>query len=304
MTPRNSAHADTALLASPVHYRSPADLAFRRFRRNRLAVAGALVLLLVIACALLAPLLISHAPNQVDLNAIRQAPSGSHLLGTDAAGRDVFARLLYAGRVSLLVGVAAALLAVVIGTLLGAIAGLAGGRVDSLVMRLADIVLSFPSIVVIIVLAGVLGPSVTVLVIAIGVTHWPQACRLVRGTTLSLREQEYMHAARASGARTWWLLRRHVVPASLPSVIVSATLAVAQAIMLEATLSFLGLGVQPPQASWGNMLNDAQNLTVIQTMPWLWLPPGIAIALTVLAVNFVGDGLRDAVDPRQSKGVR
>ncbi|HVX42678.1 MAG TPA: oligopeptide ABC transporter permease [Mycobacteriales bacterium] len=283
-----------------VRRRSPAELALRRFRRNRLAVVGAIILVLIVLLALLAPVIAQYPPNKVDLDAIRQSPSGSHWLGTDASGRDVFARILYAGRISLLVGVAAALVSVVIGTILGAIAGLSKGFIDSTLMRLADIVLSFPTIVVIVVLAGILGPSVTILVAAIGLTHWPAAARVVRGVTLSLRELEYVQAARAGGARSAWLIRKHIIPASLPPVIVSATLAVAQAILLEATLSFLGLGVQPPQASWGNMLNDAQSLTLIQTMPWLWLPPGIAIALTVLSVNFVGDGLRDALDPRQS----
>lgn len=293
----------TATIA--VRRRSPAELALRRFRRNRLAVVGAVVLAVIVLLALLAPVIAQYPPNKVDLDAIRQSPSGSHWLGTDASGRDVFARILYAGRISLLVGVAAALVSVVIGTILGAVAGLSRGFVDSALMRLADIVLSFPTIVVIVVLAGILGPSVTILVAAIGLTHWPAAARVVRGVTLSLRELEYVQAARACGARSGWLIRKHIIPASLPPVIVSATLAVAQAILLEATLSFLGLGVQPPQASWGNMLNDAQSLTLIQTMPWLWLPPGIAIALTVLSVNFVGDGLRDAMDPRQvGRGAR
>jgi len=262
------------------------------------------VLTTVVLLALFAPLITQYEPTGVDLDAIRKAPSALHWFGTDASGRDVFARVVYASRVSLLVGVAAALVSVSIGTLLGAIAGMSRGVLDGLIMRAADIVLSFPTIVVIIVLAGVLGPSVTMLILAIGATHWPQTCRVVQGVTLSLREKEYIHAARAGGAGSWWLIRKHVLPASLPPVIVSATIAVAQAVMLEATLSFLGLGVQPPQASWGNMLNDAQNLTLIQTMPWLWLPPGIAIALTVLSVNFVGDGLRDAIDPRQTTGVR
>ena len=260
--------APAAAAPDTTGHRSPTQLAVRRFLRNRLAVAGALVLVVVVLAALFAPLIAGHPPNQVDLDAIRQAPSATHWLGTDASGRDVLARMLYAGRISLLVGVAGALLSVVLGTLLGAVAGLAPSFVDSAIMRTADVVLSFPAIVVILVLAGVLGPSVTVLIVAIALTHWPQACRVVHGVTLSLREQDYLHAARAGGARSWWLIRRHVVPAALPPVIVSATLAVAQTILLEATLSFLGLGVQPPQASWGNMLNDAQSLTVIQAMPW------------------------------------
>jgi peptide/nickel transport system permease protein len=293
---------DTVAAATAARPRSPRRAALGRFTRNRLALAGAVVLAAVVLVALLAPLVARASPTYVDLEAIRKAPSALHWFGTDASGRDVFARVVYASRVSLMVGVAAALVSVTVGTLLGAVAGMSGGFVDGVIMRAADIVLSFPTIVVIIVLAGILGPSVTMLIVAIGATHWPQTCRVVQGVTLSLREKEYLHAARAAGAGRWWLIRKHVLPASLPPVIVSATITVAQAIMLEATLSFLGLGVQPPQASWGNMLNDAQNLTLIQTMPWLWVPPGIAIALTVLSVNFVGDGLRDAMDPRQSKG--
>ncbi|MCP9979286.1 ABC transporter permease [Actinomadura madurae] len=276
---------------------SPRARAVRRFRRNRLAVAGSAVLAAVVLLTLLAPLIAGHPPNAVDLDAVRQGPSGAHWFGTDASGRDVFARTLYAGRVSLLVGLTAAVGAMVAGTLLGAVAGLFGGIVDNAIMRIADIVMSFPTVVVILVLAGIVGPSVTVLIAAIGVTQWPVAGRVVRGVTLSLRDREYIQAAEAAGANGWWLIRRHIVPAALAPVTVTGTLAVAQAIMLETTASFLGLGVRPPRASWGNMLNDAQNLTLIQTMPWLWIPPGVAIAVTVLAVNFVGDGLRDAVTP-------
>jgi ABC-type dipeptide/oligopeptide/nickel transport system permease subunit len=285
-----------------VRPRSPARLAMRRFVRNRLAMVGAFVLVVVVGAALVAPVLTTYEPNAVDLSAFRQPPSSAHWLGADSSGRDVLTRLVYAGRVSLGIGLSAALVAVVLGTLLGSLAGLVGGVVDGTIMRFADIVLSFPSLVVILVVAGILGPSTTTLIVAIGVFGWPTAGRVVRGVTLSLREQEFVHAARALGAGTWWLIGRHIVPAALAPVTVVGTLMVAQAILLEAALSFLGLGVQPPQASWGNMLNDAQNLTLVQTMPWLWLPPGVAIAITVLAVNFVGDGLRDAVDPRQSGG--
>ncbi|MFF5257801.1 ABC transporter permease [Actinomadura viridis] len=293
--------ASTSTTAQAVHKGEPAASprarALRRFRRNRLAVAGAVVLGAVALVTLLAPLIAAHAPNAVSLEAVRQGPSGAHWFGTDSSGRDVFARTLYAGRVSLLVGLTAALAAITVGTLLGAVSGLFGGWADHVIMRAADIVMSFPTVVVILVLAGIVGPSVTVLIAAIGLTQWPVAGRVVRGVTLSLRDREYIQAAEAAGADAWWLIRRHIVPAALPPVTVTGTLAVAQAIMLETTASFLGLGVRPPQASWGNMLNDAQNLTLIQTMPWLWIPPGVAIAVTVLAVNFVGDGLRDAVTP-------
>lgn len=296
----------TARVEAPprVSRRSPARLAIRRFLRNRLAVAGAVVLVIIVVLAVLAPMVTSYDPNSVDLFAFRQPPSGAHLLGTDSSGRDVFTRLLHAGRVSLTVGLVAALFAVVIGLVFGAIAGLLGGWVDAAVMRVTDIALSFPSIVVVVVLAGILGPSVPMLIIVMALTNWPTSCRMVRGLVLSLREQEFIHAARAAGARTGWILVRHLVPAVVAQLSVVATLLVATSVLSEAALSFLGLGVQAPQASWGSMLNDAQNLTLIQTMPWLWIPPGVAIALTVLAVNFVGDGLRDAVDPRAGSGVR
>ncbi|MFG2076188.1 oligopeptide ABC transporter permease [Nonomuraea maritima] len=285
----------------PAVPRSPAAPAARRFLRNRMARAGAVFLACVGLLALAAPLVAGHDPNAVDLAAFREPPSAAHLLGTDSSGRDVFARLVHAGRVSLLVGLLSALAAVTLGTLLGALAGMFGGPVDAVVMRAADVVLSFPSLVVVVVLAGVFGPSTAMLVLVFAAGNWPTACRVVRGLTLSLREREYVQAARAFGAGRLTVIGRHVLPAVLPQVAVVGTLLVAQLILLEAVLSFLGLGVQPPQASWGNMLTDAQNLTLIQTMPWLWLPPGLAIALTVLAVNFVGDGLRDAVDPKGAR---
>jgi peptide/nickel transport system permease protein len=287
---------------APASSRSPRSSAARRFRRNRLAPAGAVFLVAVGVLALAAPLVAGHDPNAVDLAAFREPPSAAHLLGTDSSGRDVFARLVHAGRISLPVGLLSSLAAVALGTLLGALAGMFGGPVDAAVMRTADVVLSFPPLVVIVVLAGVLGPGTAMLVLVFAACNWPTACRVVRGLTLSLRERDYVQAARAFGAGRPAVIGRHVLPAVLPQVAVVGTLLVAQMILLEAVLSFLGLGVRPPQASWGNMLTDAQNLTLIQTMPWLWLPPGLAIALTVLAVNFVGDGLRDAVDPKGGRG--
>jgi peptide/nickel transport system permease protein len=292
-----TAVADAALEA-PRGPRTPWHTGLRRFRRHPAAVASVVFLLLVVVAAVFARPLSGHDPNAIDLLAARAAPSGDHWLGTDPTGRDVFARVLFAGRISLGVGVASAGFAIVLGTLLGCLAGLLGGWVDGLVMRLADVFMSFPSLVVIVVLAGVLGPSVLTMILAIGLFQWPICGRIVRGVTLSLREQEYLLASRATGAGPLWLMTRHIIPAALPPISVASTLAVAQAIGLEATLSFLGLGVQPPAASWGNMLTEAQSLTVIRSEPWLWLSPGIAVALTVLSVNFIGDGLRDAVDPR------
>jgi ABC-type dipeptide/oligopeptide/nickel transport system permease subunit len=286
--------------SSAVGARTPWRTGLRRFRRHPLALASVVFLLLVIVAAVFAGVFSGHDPNAIDLVHARAAPSGAHWLGTDPTGRDVFSRLLHAARVSLGVGLSAAALAVVLGAVLGSLAGLLGRWVDTVVMRLADMFLSFPTLVVIVVVAGLLGPSVPTLIIAIGVFQWPTCGRIVRGVTLSLREHEYLLAARAAGAGSGWLMVRHILPAALPPICVAATFATAQAIGMEATFSFLGLGVQPPTPSWGNMLTDAQSLTVIASQPWLWLSPGIAVALTVLAVNFIGDGLRDAVDPRQS----
>lgn len=280
--------------------RAPRRQALRRFLRHKMAVTGSVALLVIVVGAVFARQISGHDPDAIDLFQTRAAPSLQHWLGTDPTGRDVLSRLLFAARVSLAIGVSSALSAVVAGTLLGSLAGLVGGWLDHVVMRMADIFMSFPSVVVMIVIAGIIGPSAVTVVIAIALFQWPRCGRLVRGVTLSLRERGYVQASRAAGAGPLWLLRCHVVPAALPSVSVAATLSVAQAIGLEATMSFLGVGIQPPSASWGNMLTDAQSLTVIKSMPWLWLPPGLAVAITVLAVNFVGDGLRDAVDPRQT----
>jgi peptide/nickel transport system permease protein len=272
-------------------------MAGRRFLNHRLAMLGLLVLLLICVVAICAPLL-APDPFKVDLAFFRKPPGPGHPLGTDSAGRDVLSRLLYAGRVSLTVGLVAAGMSTFIGLVLGAISGTAGGWVDMFIMRLADVVLSFPALVVIIVVVALIGPSMQTIILGIGLFYWPTACRIVRGLALSLREQDFVLAARALGARPESILVRHIIPSVLSPLTVTLTFAVAQAILLEAALSFLGLGVRPPQPSWGNMLSDAQSLTILESMPWLWLPPGVAIAVTVLAVNFIGDGLRDALDPR------
>lgn len=298
VTPLATERAAAVVTAGGGH-RSPGRMALRRFLRHRAAVVSLIILAMIVLAVLCADLLAQYQPNATDLAAIRSKPNADHWLGTDGTGRDVFARLLHAGRVSLGVGVASAALAVALGVVLGSLAGMLGGWVDGLIMRLADIFLSFPSLVVMIVLAGILGPSVPTMIIAIGVFQWPICGRLVRGSALSIRENEYILASRATGAHPLWVITRHILPAVLPPVVVAGTLSVAGSIGLEATLSFLGLGIQPPTASWGNMLNEAQSLTVIRNQPWLWLPPGLAVAITVLGVNFIGDGLRDALDPKQ-----
>jgi peptide/nickel transport system permease protein len=269
-----------------------------RFRRHKLALGGLGVLFILTLIAIAAPLLAQHGPYTTDLSAYRSPPDGSHLLGTDSAGRDVLARLMYAGRISLSVGIVAVGLYVAIGLLLGGLAGYFGGLVDSLIMRLADVVLSFPSIIVIITLVAILGPSIWNVMLVIGLLGWPPIARLVRAEFLTLRERDFVVASQAVGADHSRVIFRHILPNAMTPVIVNATFGMAQAILLEASLSFLGLGVQPPTASWGNMLNEARSITILEEMPWLWIPPGVMIALAVLSINFVGDGLRDALDPR------
>lgn len=288
--------ANAADLAEP-RRRSTVSV-WKRFRRHKLALVGSSFLLLLIVASLAAPLLTEYEPNRGDLRSREDAPSSEHWLGTDGTGRDVLTRLLYAGRVSLSVGVVAVAIYTAIGLVLGGLAGYYGRWIDSFIMRFADMVLSFPSILLIITIVSVLGPSIYNIMLVIGLLGWPGIARLVRGNFLTLREQDFVQAARAIGSTNSRIIFRQVLPNAVAPVIVAATFGMAQAILLEAGLSFLGLGVQPPTASWGNMLTDAQTFRNLETMPWLWLPPGAMIALAVLSINFVGDGLRDALDPR------
>lgn len=270
---------------------------WQRFRRHRVALLGTFILLLLTIASIGAPLFASHDPFSVNISAYRQGPQESYPLGTDSSGRDVLSRLLHAGRASLSVGLVAVAIYTGIGVVLGALAGYFGGWVDSLLMRAADIVLSFPSLIVIITIVSILGPSIYNVMLVIGLLGWPPIARIVRSLFLSLREREFVLAARTVGASDSRIIYKHVLPNALAPVIVAATFGMANAILLEASLSFLGLGVQPPTPSWGNMLTDAQSISVLDSMPWLWIPPGIMIALAVLSINFIGDGLRDALDP-------
>ena len=278
---------------------SAATKALRRFARHRLAVAGLIIVIVAVIIAALLPLL-TLSPEVVDLRAVRQPPSAAHPLGTDLIGRDVLSRVVNGARTSLAVGILAVCLYVVIGTLLGALAGYVGGWLDHVVMRLVDIVLSVPLLLMVIVFVSVVGPGLLSVVTVIGLLGWPGTARLVRGQFLSLRQEEFVVAARVVGASAPRIVLQHLLPNALAPLTVLATFGVASAILLEASLSFLGLGVRPPTPSWGNILNDAQSPTVLSDMPWLWLSPGLAIAITVLAVNFIGDGIRDAVDPRSN----
>jgi peptide/nickel transport system permease protein len=280
--------------------RTPTHLAWRRFLRHRLAVAGVMVMFFLVTGAVLAPFLSTYGPYKTNIQAMRKPPSVQHLLGTDELGRDVFSRLLYGGRVSLSVGLVAVSISVTIGIVLGSISGYYGGRVDDILVRITEAIMCFPRLVIILTLVSVVGPSIYKVMVVIGLLSWPGTYRLVRSQFFSLREQEFVTAARVAGANNRRVIFRHCLPNTLSPVIVSATLGVAGAILTEASLGFLGLGVPPPFASWGNMLNAAQGLTQLERMQWLWVPPAALISLAVISINLIGDALRDALDPRMT----
>ena len=271
---------------------------WRRFSRHKLALIGLGTVLVLVFLAVFAPWVARRDPYATDFLSIKAPPSGAHILGTDSTGRDVFSRLLFAIRVSLSVGLVSVSIYLTLGTFLGLVAGFYGGPLDSLIMRLADMVLCFPALMIIITMVSLLGPSIYNVMIAIGLFGWPPISRLVRAEVLSLKQRDFVVAARMIGATDRRLVFLHILPNVLAPITVAGTFGMATAILWEAGLSFLGLGVQPPTASWGNMLTAAQSLTILESMPWLWLPPGLAIAISVLSINFIGDGLRDAFDPR------
>lgn len=271
---------------------------WRRFGRHRMAIAGITLFLLLSGAALFAPWIAWHDANKIDLDNFDRGPSLSHPFGTDKGGRDLFARLLDAGRVSVSVGIAAALISAGIGTLLGLVSGFAGGWTDNIIQRFTELVMTFPTLFAVLIMVAIIGPNVFNVIAVIGVLGWTGKCRLVRGQVLSLREMDYVTAARAVGAGNARMLFLHVLPGVLPYVALASTTTIGGAILTEASLSFLGLGVQPPQATWGNMMSGAQSLFVLEHKPWVWLPPGLAISLTVLSTFFIADGLRDALDPR------
>ncbi|HEY0472983.1 MAG TPA: oligopeptide ABC transporter permease [Kribbella sp.] len=277
--------------------RSSAGLVVKRFLRHRMAVAGLVVVVLLVLMAALAPLLAPHDPNRI-FATFEAPPSADHLLGTDSVGRDVLSRLIYGSRVSMSVGVGAVAVYVLIGVLLGLLAGYYGRWVDMVIMRITDVFMSFPYFMVILILVSVLGPSLLTIILVIGLLAWPMISRLVRGSVLSIKQTDYVQAAVTLGYSTPRILLRHILPNALSPIIVNATFGVAQAIILESGLSFLGLGVRPPAASWGNMLSEAQSITVLSSQPWIWIPPGLMILFAVLSINFVGDGLRDSMESR------
>ena len=272
-------------------------IVWAKFTRNRLATASAVVILLLVVLTVGASWVAPHDPLYIDMGHKFARPGeAGFLLGADELGRDVLSRLLHAGRVSLAVGLVTALIAVLVGSVLGGVAGYYGGAADAFIMRLADVLLSMPTIFLLLALSAFLRPSVFSITLIIGLNSWMSVARLVRGQILSLKEQEFVLAARAIGANDRRLIFRQLLPNAVPPVLIAATLTVAMAILLESSLSYLGYGIQPPTASWGNMLNNAQ--TYVLYAPWVAVYPGLMITVTVLSFNFAGDGLRDALDPR------
>ncbi len=282
---------------------SPAVQAWRRFRRHPLAVIGSVVFGIIFLATMAAPLIERYPYEKLSLPDKFQAPSAAHFLGTDRVGRDIWSRTLHGGRVSIVVGISAALISTAIGVILGALSGYYGKGVDMVIMRFTDVVMTFPQVVIILTVAIYVGQSITNVILLIGIFSWPGVARLVRGQVLSLREQQYVLAARSLGVRDGRIILNHVLPGVVAPLLASVTFAVNGAILLEAGLSFLGVGIPLPIPSWGNMLETARSLDVLQDGPWIWVPPAIMILLTVLSINFVGDGLRDEIDPRHTQYV-
>ena len=289
---------------------TPGQLVRMRFMRHKMAVIGLIVLFLLVIYSFGGAFLYTEAEaNFTDTKIRLNAPSSDHLFGTDTVGRDILIRTIYGGQISLLIGLAAVVVEVIVGVLIGAIAGYYGGWIDSLLMRFTEAMFNIPQLFLLLVMAKFFGGkvpnldflgrefsgSVVVIIVIIGITSWMYLARIVRANFLSLKEREFVLAAHTTGTSNASIIFQHILPNSIAPIVVSATLGVANAIISEAYISFLGLGVQPPTATWGNMLEGAYNY--IETAPWLWIFPGSLIVLTVLSINFVGDGLRDALDP-------
>ncbi len=277
----------------------PLELMARLAAENKLAIISLIIIFLFVLAALLAPVLTPYRFDEMDLGHRLKPPSAEHLLGTDEGGRDVLTRMLYGSRVSLLVGVVPTVLSMLLGAALGILAGYLGGWVDALLMRLADIMLAFPTMLLAMVIMYTLGDGLINIFLALTLVNWASVSRIVRSETLKLRESEYVEAARSMGVSPMRIMLRHILPNCIPSLIVLFTLNIPSAILTESSLSFLGLGIQPPNASWGLMVNTGRQF--LYTAPWISLAPSAAIMVIVLAFNFLGDGLRDVLDPHLKK---
>ncbi|RKN66101.1 oligopeptide ABC transporter permease [Paenibacillus ginsengarvi] len=272
--------------------------AWERYKQNKLAVISLFIMIALILLALFAPLISTHDPAEQDLLNRLKAPSAEHLFGTDDLGRDLFSRVLYGARVSLSVSIFSVVFNVAIGVLVGALAGYYGGKVDSILMRFVDIMLAFPQFFLLITVVTLLKPNLFNIIVVFVLFGWMGKSRLLRGQVLSLKNREFVDAARTMGMKDSRIIFRHILPNALAPVIVSATLQMGSMILTESSLSFLGLGIQPPHASWGNLLQSAQSLTIMMKAPWLPVIPGFMIFLTIMCFNFIGDGLRSALDSR------
>ncbi len=284
---------------------SPWRMAFRRLRKNKLAMFGGFILLFLIVAVIIGPMFMDYTVEYTSLADRYKAPSSVHKLGTDENGRDILYRLLMGGRISLRVGIVVIMIQVVLGTMIGGISGFYGGWIDSILMRLVDIIMSIPTFPLLIVFGALMSDlkidpakRIYVVMFIIGIISWPGLARLIRGQILSFKEQEFILATEALGIKDSNKIIRHLIPNVVPTIIVNATLGLGGAIMLESALSFIGLGVAPPWPTWGNMIQAANQYINMSQRPWLWVPPGVCIFLTVMAINLFGDGLRDALDPK------
>lgn len=270
-----------------------------RFCAHRLAVVGVILLTVIVAAIVLLPFMFDLEPYTIDVvGGFNKPPSKEHILGTDSVGRDILARLIYGGRVSIGVGLISTMISMILGMTLGMLAGYFRGWAEVFIMRLADVFMSFPSIMLILVLAAIVGPSAVTLTVILGVLGWTQFARLFYSRIISVRELEFVESARAIGCGSLEIMLRYILPNAVSPCIVAMTFRTASAILMEASLSFLGMGVRPPMASWGNMMGEAESITALAQRPWVWIAPGLCIVLTVLSINFFGDGLRDALDPK------
>ena len=270
------------------------QITWRRFRRNKVALGSMILFLGIILMAVLAPIISPFDPNQT-VGDFAAAPSATHLLGTDDVGRDGLSRLIYGARVSLIVGIGSVLIYASIGIALGLLSGYFGGLVDSVLMRITEVFMAYPHFMIIMVIVSLIGPNMMTVMLVMGFMGWPPICRLVRGEVLKVKSMDYIASAVVTGYSPYTIVFKHILPNVLSPILVNATFGIASAILMEASLSFLGMGVQPPTASWGNILTSAQSLTILSEEPWRWIPPGIAILIAVLTINFLGDGLNEAV---------
>jgi peptide/nickel transport system permease protein len=272
-----------------------------RLRKNKMAMVSLYLLIIIIALCIIIPIISPYSIETTDMKNREQHPNSVHLLGTDKIGRDLFVRLFYAGRISLGLALAVVFLECLIGVVLGSLSGFYGGMIDAVIMRLAEIFLSFPFMMFCITVVAVFGNSIPTLIFVLALLSWPSIARIVRGQILTLREMEYMEACEALGINDVRRIFKHLLPNVLAYVIVYATLGMASVILTETSLSFLGLGVSPPTPTWGNMIQEARNMLIIQHKWWYWIPPGICIFISVMCFNILGDGMRDAIDPKMKR---